>query len=258
MELGQKIKTARLELGLSQRQLCDGKITRNMLSQIENGSARPSMDTLSWLAPRLGKPISWFLEETAVVSSNTELMEQVRQFYEKGESRQALEALHSYKAPDPVFDREMRLLEYLCCLAQAEQALEEKHIPYARTVLNRADTISCTYITQPLRQRLLLLQSRAGEQVRLSCDEILLRRAELETEPWRQLEILQACEDRQSPQWQLQAGLAYLHTEQYSLAKEHFLAAEEAFPQQVWPHLETCCRQLEDFRGAYEYACKQK
>ena len=48
MELGQRIKAVRLEKGLSQRQLCGSMITRNMLSQIENGSARPSMDTLAY------------------------------------------------------------------------------------------------------------------------------------------------------------------------------------------------------------------
>ena len=63
MELGQRLRQARLEAGLSQRQLCGEVITRNMLSQIENGSARPSMETLRYLASRLGKPISFFLEE---------------------------------------------------------------------------------------------------------------------------------------------------------------------------------------------------
>ena len=32
MELGEKLKQARLEAGLSQRQLCGEEITRNMLS----------------------------------------------------------------------------------------------------------------------------------------------------------------------------------------------------------------------------------
>ena len=70
MELGKRIRQARLEAGLSQRQLCGEQITRNMLSQIENGSARPSMDTLRYLAAQLGKPIGYFLEEQAVTSPN--------------------------------------------------------------------------------------------------------------------------------------------------------------------------------------------
>ena len=52
MALGQQIRQVRLDAGLSQRQLCGGLITRNMLSQIENGNARPSMDTLQQLAQR--------------------------------------------------------------------------------------------------------------------------------------------------------------------------------------------------------------
>ena len=78
MELGQKIRAARQELGLSQRQLCGEEITRNMLSLIENGSAKPSMKTLQYLAVRLGKNISYFLEETAVLSPNQAVMASAR------------------------------------------------------------------------------------------------------------------------------------------------------------------------------------
>ena len=70
MELGEKLRLARQEAGLSQRVLCGNTITRNMLSQIENGSAKPSMDTLRYLAQRLGKSVSYFLEEDAVTSPN--------------------------------------------------------------------------------------------------------------------------------------------------------------------------------------------
>ena len=62
MDLGEKLKKVRLDAGLSQRQVCGERITRNMLSQIENGSARPSMDTLRYLADRLGKPLGYFLD----------------------------------------------------------------------------------------------------------------------------------------------------------------------------------------------------
>ena len=79
MDIGQRLKQARLEAGLSQRQLCGDVITRNMLSQIENGSARPSMDTLRYLSSRLGKPMGYFLEEDAVTSPNQQVMEQARQ-----------------------------------------------------------------------------------------------------------------------------------------------------------------------------------
>ena len=78
MDLGEKLLNARQEAGLSQRQLCGDVITRNMLSRIEHGAARPSMDTLRYLAGRLGKPVSFFLEEDVVISSNQMLMQQAR------------------------------------------------------------------------------------------------------------------------------------------------------------------------------------
>ena len=50
MNLGEKLRLARVEAGLSQRELCGDRITRNMLSQIENGLASPSVATLQYLA----------------------------------------------------------------------------------------------------------------------------------------------------------------------------------------------------------------
>lgn len=63
MTMGEKIRQARQEARLSQRQLCQGIVTRNMLSQIENGSANPSLPTLQALAQRLGRSVQYFLEE---------------------------------------------------------------------------------------------------------------------------------------------------------------------------------------------------
>ena len=63
MNMGEKIRHARQVAGLSQRQLCEGIVTRNMLSQIENGSAKPSLTTLQAFAQRLGQSVQYFLEE---------------------------------------------------------------------------------------------------------------------------------------------------------------------------------------------------
>ena len=62
MELGEKLRRARVEAGLTQKQLCENLVTRNMLSQIENGTAKPSMKTLAAFAQRLGTTVSFFLE----------------------------------------------------------------------------------------------------------------------------------------------------------------------------------------------------
>lgn len=61
--LGQKIKKIRKELKMTQTQLAGNEMTKSMLSQIENNLAMPSMKNLQYLAFRLGKPASYFLEE---------------------------------------------------------------------------------------------------------------------------------------------------------------------------------------------------
>ena len=167
MELSQKLKQARLDAGLSQKALCGDRITRNMLSQIENGSARPSMDTLRYLAAQLGKPLSYFLEDDAVTSPNQALMEQVR----AASPSDALHLLGSYKAPDPTFDAERWLLEALTCLILAEDALSQGKPAYARSLLERAQVAGSRtpYYTAANESRRLFLrqgilcQSQTGE-----------------------------------------------------------------------------------------------
>ncbi len=116
MELGQRLRQARLEAGLSQRQLCGQQLTRNMLSLIENGSARPSMDTLKYLAGQLGKPVAYFLEEETV-SPNRARLAAARNAFSAGAYRDALAILEACQAPDPHFDAERYLLETLCAIA---------------------------------------------------------------------------------------------------------------------------------------------
>ena len=130
MELSARLKQARLDAGLSQKALCGDRITRNMLSQIENGSARPSMDTLRYLAQQLGKPLSYFLEEEAVTSPNQALMEKVR----AATASDALTLLGSYKAPDPTFDAERWLVEALVCMTLAAEAIWQNKTCYAKTL----------------------------------------------------------------------------------------------------------------------------
>ena len=137
MTLGEKLKQARLAAGLSQRQLCGDAITRNMLSQIENGSARPSMDTLSYLAGKLGKPISFFLEEAEERLPNLGVILAARKAWVKGAPDGVLAALERYQKPDVAFDGEYSLLWNLATLKKAEQALREDRKVYAGALLER-------------------------------------------------------------------------------------------------------------------------
>lgn len=61
--LGQRIKEARLAKKMTQNEVVGSFITRNMLSQIESGSAVPSMKTLTYLTKVLDLPASSLLAD---------------------------------------------------------------------------------------------------------------------------------------------------------------------------------------------------
>ncbi len=258
MDLGQLLKQARLESGLSQRQLCGEKITRNMLSQIENGSAKPSMDTLRYLAGRLGKPISFFLEESAASPNQTHIL-QARAAWASNDPAAALQALEEY-TPDGIFDAEAGLLRVLCCLAMAQTALSDGHIPYARTLLERAAESESPYYTKELKRKHLLLLAQTDPSLdvtaQLPDDELLLRAnaAYRAGDFNRCATLLDSATDQATPDWNILRGDACFALEDYDQAKQYYLKAEEKSLRK----LELCCEKLGDYKMAYYYACKQR
>ena len=268
MELGQKIKEARLQAGLSQRQLCGDEITRNMLSQIENGSARPSMTTLQYLASRLGVSVSYFLEEQAVTSPNQQVMEKARNARSEGNPAQVVELLADYQEPDPVFDRERWLLEALSLIELAEQALIASKPILAVGLLEKAKQAGSNtdYYTPDLERRRLLLQFQAEPekapalvgQLPDMTSELLLRAkaALLENDPVRSGMILDASALNENTLWNYLRAESYFMEKDYAKAAEHYLLAEGEYPRKAAPQLETCYRELGDFKQAYFYACK--
>lgn len=63
MTLGERIKELRKEQGLTLVELAGSKITKGMLSLIENNKSNPSMDTLEYLAETLGVSISYLTQQ---------------------------------------------------------------------------------------------------------------------------------------------------------------------------------------------------
>ncbi len=263
MELGEKILRARQALGLSQRQLCGDVITRNMLSQIEHGTAKPSMDTLRYLAGRLNQPVSYFMEEDAVTLPNWDTIRRARQALDAGDPASALDALAGFREPDEFFHREHLLLTFLAHIALAEQALAENRLPYARELLERAGAIPAGLEELERTRALLLLRAGASDAIaRLpSLDEELLIRARAaltREDAHRAAALLDAAQNQDTPQWCLLRGEAYLAQQQWAQAAQALHRAEEPYPEETAPLLEACYRELGDYRKAYAYACKQR
>lgn len=264
MELGEKLRQARQDMGLSQRQLCGEVITRNMLSQIEHGTARPSMETLRSLASRLEKPVSYFLDEDAVVSPNQDLMMQTREAFRRQDFGELRNLLQAFRQPDAVFEWERDYLFAVSTLSLAEQVIQEGKYPYARQLLTEE---SFGTFPQLQRQRLLLLGAVPGVDLpeiveKLpSLDEELQLRAEaelLKKNGKRAAELLAAAEDKENPRWNLLMGRALAEQKKYAEAANCLQKAEQTYPKECFPLLEACFRELGDYQKAYTYACKQR
>lgn len=232
MDLGSKLKQARLEAGLSQRQLCGDTITRNMLSLIENSAARPSMDTLAVLATRLGKSIGYFLGEEET------------------------------KSP-----REQRLAEHLEILAGAASAAAEGRNLYGAQLLEAMEFQESDYCREELnRRRLLLLgqlcPQRSGELCEKlpSLDDELRLRAEgaMSRKNWERAGALLDSMESRNSLWNYLRGEVWRQQGAYENAIACYLAAEKEMPEKTLSGLEYCYRELGDYKQAYYYACKRK
>ena len=256
MELGEKLRQARISAGLSQRQLCGNEITRNMLSQIESGKARPSMATLQFLAAQLDKPVSYFLEDGTYSPSDAALM-QARQAFQAGLYRQAAQQLQLCKEASP----ETVYLEYLCLLELGKAAAAEEKYPYARQLLEKAGSLQSLYITAPMeRERQILLLTYGGEGSILADDRPLLLQAKQALkagDPAAAIRFLDACTEKNAC-WALLRGESSLLAGDPKTALTYLKQAEQDSPKQAIPLLEQTCKELEDYKQAYYYACLQR
>ena len=264
MTLGERIRELRVERGLSQRQLCGDQITRNMLSQIENGSARPSMDTLRYLAEQLQLPLSYFLEEEGTVSVNQGVMAQARQAFLQGQWETVRSLLLSFQMPDEIFAWEKELLLAKTNLALAQQAITEGKTPYALKLLQELEGVGCPYYGQELEgQRRLLLAQTGQTDVDLDAPELsqwLLakaRQAMEKGEPAVARSYLDVYSVENGEDFWLR-GQVLFAMGAYSQAAECFHKVEDEKGKAVYEKLEQCYQAMEDYKMAYTYACKQK
>ena len=83
MTLGNKIRTLRLTKRLTQSEVAENIITRNMLSAIESDRALPSLDTLYQIAKRLDIPVAYLIsdDEDITLYKKNELIGNIRKAF---------------------------------------------------------------------------------------------------------------------------------------------------------------------------------
>lgn len=77
--LGEKIKKIRKDKKLTQKDIAGEKMTRNMISQIENGIASPSLSALKFIADKLEVPPAYLIsdDDLLFVYEKNEAMENI-------------------------------------------------------------------------------------------------------------------------------------------------------------------------------------
>jgi transcriptional regulator with XRE-family HTH domain len=86
-KIGEKIKSLRISKRMTQSELAGDQITRNMLSLIENGSALPSLQTIMYLSERLRVPAGILLarESEELVYKKMSELPRIKARYKAGE-----------------------------------------------------------------------------------------------------------------------------------------------------------------------------
>src|SRR5260221_1977953 len=135
-QIGERIRKARTEAGLSQAQLGTPHFTRAYVSAIELGKVRPAMKSLEFLADKLGKPTSYFLEDEAAEKRRSErvaLVARSNQLISEGKASDAIGLLEGLlKRPVSPSERATLQRSLGRAYTQGQRAAE------ASTVLNEA------------------------------------------------------------------------------------------------------------------------
>lgn len=285
MTLGQKIRQARVDKGLTQKELVGDHITRNMLSKIENDSATPSVRTLEYLAGRLGLSASYLMSDlTLSDGTSPDGLDEMRAAYREKRYDDCiflLENSHTAGTTDEGY-----LLRALADLSAARQAIASADYLKAKEHADSADYYNkqgLYYSAEIDAEMSLILAECANALSPSEFDENALefRRAvnsisfshrfELAKaenlirtgDPDSALCILEALpistDLKLSAKKQYLLGSIAMVSENWDSAREYLEAAENAglSSPELYSALETCFKELENYKMAYHYAVLQ-
>lgn len=281
MNIGEKIKKLRTAKLMTQSELVGNEITRNMLSRIEHGAATPSLETICYIASRLNVSPGFLLAEEGdeqIYYKHNEIVG-IKKLYTGGDYRLCRDiCLQS----ESVEDDEIQMILGECNLAIAieefhlgnlresclylDQAVEccdrtiyrMEHIPaIAAVYFQYMRRISATLSSDVLDEGAVNVYPSFGEAFCRYAAAIEAAERGNEQEARSFLSVSSSDSpyvlhyDARELMEQGDYGRAY--------AKLHsILLSEESLPEPVlyfvFCDLEICCREIRDFKGAYEYS----
>ena len=289
MNLGEKIKAARVERHMTQKDVVGDYITRNMLSKIENGSATPSVKTLEYLASALGLPAGYFMTESNGDEFTPGGIASARAHFKNEEYDGCVQVLETLDLDGGYRDEAMLLLAR-AKIGQSKKAMTdgryEEAIRLAReAIAHNEETI---YRSVAFRTEALLLVARCtmelggdfekamddyqaayqdqglGEFYRLTMAEYYIDQGDLERAKV-EMDSIARLSDATKPAYLMLQGRMELKDNQFSEAAKQLEKAEQLarntgssyFMSTLYAMLEQCYREMEDFKKAYHYASMQ-
>ncbi len=139
VELGRRLKEARLAKKMTQSEVVGDFITRNMLSQIESGVATPSIKTLEYLASVLEISMSSLIpedDESSSGSSDAYSIIEAKRAINSGKYQKALSALDK---DSEAFKDEYSALRSIACLELAKEASAKSELQNAVNYAKQAN-----------------------------------------------------------------------------------------------------------------------
>ncbi len=172
VELGKRIKEARLARKMTQSDVVGDFITRNMLSQIESGTANPSVKTLTYLAKVLQLPVNYLLPdelETYDISEETvnedfEALINMKSAYKREDYLRAAELAEKFKAKESVIYDEANAILARSYLELAKKSDNPREaLGYAKKAQGVAD--NGIYRSREVKTALLVLVDELAEKL---------------------------------------------------------------------------------------------
>ena len=247
MTLGEKLRQARLQRGLSQSQTAGTQMTRNMLSQLEHDLASPSVKTLRYLADTLNVSVSWLLDETTD-QDRLQMQDRVRACFRQGEYFGCIQTLSTMERP---LNDEENLLLHRSALACAADLLDEEKFGEAEELLCMIGRCHSMYLNDQDRAAEAVLKLRWNLAQGLIDDALLGQiRCLLRLEAYERLaaeqDLLKGRLSAEAQQYS--EALAFLRRAE----ERSILAGEEL--RSLYRLLELCYKELDNYKLAYHYA----
>ena len=278
VNVGQKIKRLRTAKMMTQSELVGGEITRNMLSRIENGAANPSLETIQYIAGRLNVSPGFLLADEAdeqIYLKHNEISNIKRAFMTE-DYRICRDMCMNARSNT---DDEIQFVLAECNLAIAIEEFNSGNLRHAceyfdealeccEKTIYRTDSVVAfvgIYFRYMRRLSATLASNVIDEgevNIYPSLTDAFCRYAyALEQTELKNDVYVREPGRKESPFTLHLEAKKQMEVGDYRSAYEmlhSILVGESAIPEPilyfVFCDLEICCREIQEFRGAYEYS----